>query len=98
VLHPYVFVFGNNGLIKNCSAGNAQDWVTADANETNVASGKIVAALPVRGGSNAPSGLFWSLDSLIRVSYIGGQGTPAQYWRYDIISSQNINYFQPVSN
>jgi len=88
-LHPYVFVYGNNGLIKNCAAGNAQDWVSADANEVNVATGKIVQGLPVRGGSNAPSGLFWSLDSLIRVSYIGGTGTPIQYWRYDIISSQS---------
>ena len=88
-LHPYVFVYGNNGLIKNCSAGNTQDWVSADANEVNVATGKIVQGLPVRGGSNSPSGLFWSLDSLIRVSYIGGTGTPIQYWRYDIISSQS---------
>jgi len=88
-LHPYVFVYGNNGLIRNCAAGNAQDWVSADANEVNVATGKIVQGLPVRGGSNAPSGLFWSLDSLIRVSFIGGTGTPIQYWRYDIISSQS---------
>jgi hypothetical protein len=88
-LHPYVFVYGNNGLIRNCAAGNAQNWVAADANEVNVATGKIVQGLPVRGGSNAPSGLFWSLDSLIRVSYIGGSGTPPQYWRYDIISSQS---------
>ena len=88
-LHPYIFVYGNNGLIKNCAAGNAQDWVSVDANEVNVATGKIVQGLPVRGGSNAPSGLFWSLDSLIRVSYIGGTGTPPQYWRYDIITSQS---------
>ena len=96
VLHPYVFVYGNNGLIKNCSAGNAQDWVSADANETNVATGKIVQGLPVRGGSNSPSGLFWSLDSLVRVSYapqsLGVPGTadyaPPTFWRYDIISSQ----------
>jgi hypothetical protein len=88
-LHPYVFVYGNSGLIKNCSAGNAQDWVSADANEVSVATGKIVQGLPVRGGSNAPSGLFWSLDSLIRVSYIGGVGTPPQFWRYDLISSQS---------
>jgi hypothetical protein len=87
-LHPYLFVYGNNGLIQNCSAGDTSDWVSADANATNVASGKIVQGLPVRGGSNAPSGLFWSIDSLIRVSYIGGTGTPPQYWRYDIISSQ----------
>ena len=88
-LHPYVFVYGNNGLIKNCAAGNLQDWVSADANEVNVATGKVVQGLPVRGGSNAPSGLFWSLDSLVRVSYIGGTGTPPQYWRYDIITSQS---------
>lgn len=92
-LHPYVFVFGNNGLIKNSASGNIDDWVSAEANEVNVATGKIVQGLPVRGGSNAPSGLFWSLDSLIRVSYaptnvvIGGT-TVTQYWRYDIISSQ----------
>ena len=88
-LHPYLFVYGNNGLIQNCSAGDTNDWVSADANATNAASGKIVQGLPVRGGSNAPSGLFWSLDSLIRVSYIGGTGSPPQYWRYDIISSQS---------
>lgn len=95
-LHPYVFVYGNNGLIRNCSAGNAQNWVGADANEVNVATGKIVQGLPVRGGSNAPSGLFWSLDSLVRVSYapqslgVAGTGNFAAptFWRYDIISSQ----------
>lgn len=94
VLHPYVFVYGNNGLIKNCSAGNINDWVSADANETNVASTKIVKGLPVRGGSNAPSGLFWSLDSLIRVSYTPttittGATTTTFFWRYDVISSQS---------
>lgn len=93
VLHPYVFVYGNNGLIKNSGAGNPNDWASPDANETNVASTKIVKGLPVRGGSNAPSGLFWSLDSLIRVSYnpttvtIGGTNSTI-YWRYDVISSQ----------
>lgn len=88
-LHPYVFVYGNSGLIKNCSAGDPTDWVSADANEVNVASGKVVQGLPVRGGSNSPSGLFWSLDSLIRVSFVGGVGDPKQYWRYDIITSQS---------
>ena len=94
VLHPYIFVYGNNGLIRNSGAGNPSDWVSADSNETNVASTKVIQGLPVRGGSNAPSGLFWSLDSLIRVSYtpttVTVAGTPQTfYWRYDIISSQS---------
>ena len=94
-LHPYVFVYGNNGLIKNCSAGNVYDWNSPDSNEVNVASQKIVKGLPVRGGSNAPSGLFWALDSLIRVSYTPttittGSGSQQLYWRYDIIGSSSI--------
>lgn len=93
VLHPYVFVYGNNGLIKNCSAGDPFNWNGADSNETNASATKIVKGLPVRGGSNSPSGLFWALDSLIRVSYaptqitVGGT-TSTIYWRYDIISTQ----------
>lgn len=94
VLHPYTFVYGNNGLIKNCAAGNVNDWVSADANETNVAATKVVKGLPVRGGSNAPSGLFWTLDSLVRVSYtpttVTTGGTASTfYWRYDNISAQS---------
>lgn len=94
VLHPYIFVYGDNGLIKNNVAGDPFDWNGADANETNVASTKIVKGLPVRGGTNSPSGLFWALDSLIRVSYnpttitVGGSAQTF-YWRYDIISSQS---------
>jgi len=93
-LHPYVFVYGNDGLLRNCAAGNIDDWVSADANEVNVATGKIVQGLPVRGGSNAPSGLFWSLDSIVRVSYaptniVVGGTTVTQYWRYDVITSQS---------
>ena len=95
-LHPYLFVYGNNGLLRNCAAGNTDDWVSSDANSVNVATGKIVQGLPVRGGSNSPSGLFWSLDSLVRVSYaptnLGVPGTAnfatPTFWRYDIISSQ----------
>lgn len=89
LLHPYLFVYGNDGLIKNCSAGNFFDWNSADANETNVSTGKIVKGLPVRGGTTSPSGLFWSLDSLVRVSYNPTTVSASTlFWRYDIISQQ----------
>ena len=90
IIYPYLFVYGNNGLIQNSSAGNFQNWVAADANANNVATGKIVKGLPVRGGTTSPSGLFWSLDSLIRVSYAPQTvGTSTTYWIYDQISTQS---------
>lgn len=96
VLYPFLFVYGSNGFIANnhvdtnasYSAYNQQnlsDWNGPTANQVNMASSKIVKGLPVRGGTNAPSGLFWATDSLIRVSFTG---VAPLYWRYDIISSQ----------
>ena len=94
VLFPYVFVYGNNGLIQNSGAGNVNDWVSATANATNVATGKIVQGYPIRGGTNSPAGLFWSLDSVIRVSFTPttttvGNTSSTFYWRYDTITSQS---------
>ena len=90
MLYPYLFVYGNYGLIQNCSAGNFDNWTSADSNANNVASNKIVKGLPLRGGTTSPSGLFWSLDSVIRVSYAPqAVGTSAIYWRYDLITQQS---------
>ena len=89
VLHPYLFVYGNNGLIQNSSAGDFANWVSADANANNVATGKIVKGLPIRGGSTSPSGLFWAADALIRVSFApSSAGGVNYYWSYDLVSSQ----------
>ena len=94
MLYPYLFVYGNNGLIQNCAAGDFNNWTSADANANNVASTKIVKGLPLRGGTTSPSGLFWSLDSVIRVSYTPttvttGTTSSTFYWRYDLITQQS---------
>ena len=89
VLHPYLFVYGNNGLIQNSSAGDFANWVSPDANANNVATGKILKGLPIRGGSTSPSGLFWAADALIRVSFApSSAGGVNYYWTYDLVSSQ----------
>ena len=90
MLYPYLFVYGDYGLIKNCAAGDFNNWTSADSNENNVAANKIVKGMPLRGGTTSPSGLFWSLDSVIRVTYAPQNvGNSTLYWRYDLISSQS---------
>ena len=94
VLYPYIFAYGDNGFIANnhvdsslanYSTQGFTDWNGATANQVNMASSKIVKGIPVRGGTNSPSGLFWATDSLIRASFTGASPL---YWRYDIITSQ----------
>lgn len=89
MLHPYLFVYGNNGLIQNCAAGNFNDWVSADANANNVSTGKVVKGLPLRGGTTSPAGLFWTLDSMVRVTYAPSTVNGINfYWKYDLLTSQ----------
>lgn len=85
VLQPYLFIYGNNGLIKNSVANDVTLFTGGDANEANVSGTKVVRGIPIRGGSNAPAGLFWALDSVIRVSYVGGSAL----WRYDTITAKS---------
>ena len=89
MLYPYLFVYGNNGLIQNCSAGDFTNWISADSNANNISATKVVKGMPLRGGTTSPAGLFWSLDQLTRVTYAPQTiGTSTIYWRYDIISTQ----------
>lgn len=90
MLYPYLFVYGNNGLIQNCSAGDFNNWTSADANANNVSSTKVVKGLPLRGGTTSPAGLFWTLDSVVRVTYAPQSvGSSTLYWRYDLITQQS---------
>lgn len=85
VIGPFVFAYGSNGEIANCDTNRPNIWTGGKANAAFPASTKVVAGLPLRGGANAPAGLFWSLAELIRVSFIGGTAI----WRYDILTDQS---------
>jgi hypothetical protein len=90
MLFPYLFVYGSNGLIQNCAAGDFSNWTSADSNSNNVSSTKVVKGLPVRGGTTSPAGLFWTLDSVVRVTYAPTTvGTQTFYWKYDLITQQS---------
>lgn len=90
MLFPYLFAYGNNGLIANCAAGDFNNWTSADSNRNNISSTKVVKGLPLRGGTTSPAGLFWTLDSVVRVTYSPTTvGSETLYWRYDLITQQS---------
>jgi hypothetical protein len=92
VLYPFIFVYGVAGFIANNNVSSVyadrslNDWNGTLANQTNVAASKVIKGMTMRGGTNAPSGLFWATDSLVRVSFTPNNAP--LYWSYDIVSSQ----------
>ena len=77
---PFLFAYGNNGLIRNSDANNPIKWANPAApgwqyapglsNDVNVGSSKIVKGISVRGFGTYAC-LFWSLDSLILGTFVG---------------------------
>ena len=83
VFPPYLFSFGNSGLVQ---ISNKNDPTTI-LNSAFVASQKIVAGMPTRGGNSSPAGLLWSLDSVIRVTTVN-TATGLEF-RFDTITNQS---------
>lgn len=84
-LHPYTFGFGDNGYVMWSVPGDPTDFTGAGSGAANITGQKIVRGMPLRGGpGNAPSGLFWSADSLVRASFVGGDAI----FQFDTISTQ----------
>lgn len=92
-LHPYMVAYGSDGFVMWSVPGNPIDFVNAGAGNASVTRQKIQKILPLRGGAgNSPSGLIWSTDSLLVMSYVGG--TPV--FSFTTLSG-SISVFSPNS-
>jgi hypothetical protein len=82
VLHPFLFIFGNNGSVTYTLANNP----TVELGSARVTGLKIVAGISTRGGNSSPAGLLWSLDSLIRVTQVG---TTSIEFAFDTVTTES---------
>lgn len=87
ILHPYVVAYGNSGYVAWSAPDDPADWTVASGGgDAYVTGQKIVHAQSARGGAdNSPSAILWSLDSVIRMSYVGGDPV----FSFDTISDES---------
>lgn len=81
VLAPYLLTFGNNGHV----AISDPNDVTTYPNEAWITGQKIVRGMALRGGGQGPSGIFWSLDSVLRATFTGD----TTVFAFDTISAES---------
>lgn len=82
-MSPFLIAYGSNGLFAWSAENDPSTFPVANA--ANICSTKIVKGLSVRGGSNNPSGIFWSLDSVIQASFVGG----STIWDFNVLTDQS---------
>jgi hypothetical protein len=91
-LAPYMIVYGNNGFFAWSSPGYPTDFRGTSLGSlyvgaTEITNQKILKGLPLRGGGGySPAGLFWSVDSLVRATFIG---VPNGTWQFDQLTTQS---------
>jgi len=90
-LQPYMFGYGNGGRIDVSAAGSL-----ATNDSAFVTGQKIVKGLPLRGGGSGPSGIFWSLDSVVRATFDASIVTGIPFQFDTITSSSSILSSQGV--
>lgn len=87
VLFPYLFTLNSGGLAAWSVANEPTDFSSTGSGEARITGQKLIAGRQTRGASgSAPSGLIWSLDRLIRVSFTGG----STVFAFDEVGATNV--------
>jgi len=84
-LQTYAVAYGSNGAVLWSVSNAPADFTGAGSGGTNVTDQKIVQGFPLRGGGQSPAALLWSLNALLRMSFVGGSAI----WQFDTLSSES---------
>lgn len=82
---PFLIAYGSDGSISWSNENEPANFVTGEAGTARITGAKIVKGLPIRGQGQSPSALFWSLDSVIRMFWVGGNAV----FKFDTLSAQS---------
>lgn len=84
-IQPYTITYGTAGVLNWSVPNDPTDYSGTGSGTARVSALKIVAGMPIRGGAgNSPSGLFWTLDSIVRMTFVGG----TTIFQFDTFSNQ----------
>ena len=85
VLHPYLVYYGTDGMVGWSIPGDPTDLTGSGSGQARPWSQKFIKAMPLRAGAgNAPAGLLWAYDAVIRMSFSGG----ASVFQFDVIATE----------
>lgn len=88
---PYLFLYGSNGFVQYSANNDPLNFII---NAENPASGgsipiskdKVIWGRPIRGGTNSPAVLFWTLSSVVRITNAGEKTVD---FKIDVISNSS---------
>lgn len=90
---PFLFLYGENGFVQYSTStnifafANDEDQELVGARSLTISHDKVVYGRSIRGGTNSPALLFWTLSTVVRIVNVG-QVNEANF-QVDVISNSS---------
>lgn len=87
VIGQFLFLYGSEGLIMNSDLNKPFDFTVGGGSYANTVymgdGSKVIYGSSIKGGAS-PAGLFWSLNSVFKITFTGG----ATRWSYSTLTNE----------
>jgi hypothetical protein len=84
--NPYLFIYGSNGYVAYSRPADPLVFTGAGSGSLTISNDKVIFGAAIRGGSNSPSLLFWTLGSVVKVTNVEDV---AVNFKIDVISKSS---------
>ena len=76
--NPCLYLYGNNGTILRSRTSDPLSFNGGDSGEYKISENKLIFGASIRGGTNAPSFLFWTENSVIYLTNVADPANAQQ--------------------
>ena len=76
--NPCLYLYGNNGTLLRSRTSDPLNFGGGDSGEYKISENKLIFGASIRGGTNAPSFLFWTENSVIYLTNVADPANAQQ--------------------
>lgn len=91
--NPCLYLYGNNGTILRSRTENPLNFEGGDSGVYKVSENKLIFGASIRGGTNSPSFLFWTENSVIYLTNVADPANaqqPVDFQREEVTTNSSL--------
>lgn len=91
--NPCLYLYGNNGTILRSRTNNPLNFDGGDSGLYKISENKLIFGASIRGGTNSPSFLFWTENSVIYLTNVADPANndqPVDFQREEITTNSSL--------
>lgn len=96
--NPCLFLYGNNGALLWSRTSDPLNFSGEDSGKETISENKLIFGASIRGGTNAPSFLFWTENSVIYLTNVADSNAqvPFDFQREVVTNNSSVMSFRCI--